>query len=397
MSKAARRKTALAFIALSLHALLLSGCWDSTEVNDLAVITAIGIDLTEDRNLELTVKIYLISPASSQQSETISEPSSGGSGRKSVARSAEGFNMADAASKLQQMITRRVFWGQAEVILFGQRLAEEGLADTLDYLLRHPAPRERANVFVAEGSAKEALLLNPQIERSIADALQEMAEAQTGLNITLKELAQMLAGRSGAAVLPIVKIDEHEEEKTPFTFIQGAAILKDGKMIGSLDDTATRGILWLRNEIKQSTVTVTPEESPGSVSVRILRNRTELIPHIREGDWSMTVRIEAWDEIADNTTNLDLSGPKHIGHVEKLLEADINRRILDALEPAQKEMKADIFQFAEAFYRKYPKEWNRNGKRWDEIFPNMDVKLETHVKIERPGLVGKNIFKKEQR
>ena len=391
-----KRKTALVFLALSVLALLISGCWDSTEVNDLAVITTVGLDLAEDRQLELSVKIYLTSPAASQQSGGgMSEPGGGDSG-KSVVRWAKGVNMADAASKLQKLITRKVFWGQAEAFIFGERLAREGLTEPMDYLIRHPTPRERANVFVSESTAKEVLLLDPPIERSVADALREMAKSQTGLNITMKELAQMMAGKSKAAVIPIVKIQPKQENQEPFVFVQGTAILKNGKMVGLMDDDVTRGVMWLRNEVKRATVTVTPKNTQGYVSVQMLRSRTRLIPQIQGDDWSITVRIEALDEIIQNTTDLDLSVPKHLEQLEKALGDDINHRMNMALAQAQKKMKADIFQFADEFYRKYPKEWGKNKDRWDEIFPNVDVRLETNVKIARPGLVGKNPFKEQR-
>lgn len=392
---AIKRKTVLVLFAFSIFVLLLPGCWDSTEANDLAIITAAGLDLTEDHQLELTVKIYRTSTSGSQQSGGMSEPGTGSG--KSVVRSAIGWNMADAASKLQQVVSRKVFWGQAEVFLFGERLAKEGLAEPMDFMTRYHTPRERANVFVSKGSAKEVLLLDPPIERSVADALREMAKSQTGLNITLKELAQMMAGKSRAAVIPLVEIKPKQDDQEPFPFIQGAAILKNGKMVGLMNDYATRGIMWLRNKIKRATVTVSPKNTQGFVSLLLLRSRAQLVPHIHGDNWTITVRIDARDEIVENTTNLDLSVPKHIEQLETELEDDIKHRVNMALTQVQKKMKADIFQFADAFYRKYPKEWNQNKDRWDEIYPNVNVRLEANVEVARPGLTGKNLFKPEQR
>lgn len=157
----AKRKTVLVLFFLSIHALWLSGCWDRTEVNDLAIITAAGLDLTDDHQLELSVKIYLTSPSAPQQSSGgISDTSGGGAGQ-SVVRSAVGLTMADAESKLQQVLPREVFWGQGEVFIFGERLAKEGIDEPLEFLIRSPAPRERANVFVSKGSAKDVLQLDP--------------------------------------------------------------------------------------------------------------------------------------------------------------------------------------------------------------------------------------------
>lgn len=389
--KNTKRKTVLLLLALSLCTFSLSGCWDQTEVNDLAIITAAGLDLTEDHQLELSIKMTVTSPSGAQQTEGMSD-SSGGGGGQSIVRSVKGKNMADAASKLQQVMTRKVFWGQDEVFIFGERLAKEGLSEPMNFLLRHPGPRERANLFVSKGSAKAVLELDPPVERSVADALRSMAKARTGLNITMKELAQMMTGKANAAVIPLVEIKHTQKPQDSFPFIHGTAILKNGKMIDRMNAAATRGILWLRNEINRATVTVSPKNSEGTVSVQLLRGQTKLVPHIHGDDWAITAQIDAQDDIIENTTDLDLTNPQHIEVLKSELQADINRRVRTALAQAQKKMKADIFQFADAFYRQYPKEWNRNKGRWDEIYPKVEVRLQTNVKIGKSGLIGQNLF-----
>jgi spore germination protein KC len=382
-------------VLLFIPVALLTGCWDRTEVNDLAIITTGGLDMAEDGKLELSIKQYLVAPTSTQQSGGFTADMDVGSGT-SIVRAATGVTMADAVSHLQQTLSRKVFWGQNEVFIFGERLAKEGLIGVMDYLTRHPVPRERANVFLSYSPVKDVLELHPPIERSVSQALRKMAGNRTALSITLKELSEMLAGRSKAAVIPVVEIIQIDENQEPFAYINGTAVLKGGKLIGRMDHDETRGIMWLRNEIKTATVTVAPD-SKGFVSLQLLRSHTTLIPQIKKGKWSMTVRIETHDDIVENASGLDFSTPDHIKDLERELENQIERRIQMALRRAQKEFKADIFRFADAFYRKYPSEWNRNQDRWDDLFSNMEVNVQAKVHVTRPGLAGKSIFKPEQR
>lgn len=393
---ATKRKAVFALFLLSVHALCLTGCWDRTEVNDLAIITAAGLDLTEDQQLELSVKIYLTSSSSTPQMGGFSSPNSGGAGL-SVVRSATGLTVADAASKLQQLMSRKLFWGQDEVFIFGERLSRQGIVEPIEFLMRHPSPRERSNIFVSKGMAKDVLQLAPPVERSIADSLRKMAKLQTGLNITMKELAQMMGGKAKAAVLPMVEIKPREASQDAFAFINGSAVLKNGKMVGRMNKVATRGLMWLRDEIEYGTVTVSPENAGGNVSFQLRRSHTKLVPYIRGDDWSIEVRVETWDDIVENATDLDLSVPKHIEQLRTALEADIRQRTDMALAQAQKEWNADVFQFADAFYRKYPKEWNRNKDRWDAIFPKVKVRVEARSVISRPGMIGKSPLIPDQR
>ena len=390
-----RKALTLAPVIL-LFPLLAAGCWNARQVNDLAIITASGIDRLEDGRIELSVKIYLTSPIGSESGGRMSDQPNSDKGT-SVVRSATGINTADAASRLQKMISRTVFWGQTEVYLFGERMARAGLEEPMEFLMRHYASRERSLMFVSEGTAKDVLLLSPPIDRSVADALIAMAEQQTGLNITMKDLAQMLVGKSGAAVLPIVRISTETDRQAAYPFIEGMAVIKNGRMIGRMNEQATRGVMWLRNEIKRSTVTVTPDDSGGYVSVHLLRNHTRLLPRIEGDRWIMTVRVTGQDDVVENTSDLDLSVPKHIGKVEEELEKFVEARMRLALELAQQEFGADVFRFADAFWRKYPKIWTANADRWDEIFPKVEVRIETDLRIARPGLVGRNFFRREQR
>lgn len=388
-----KRKTVLILFFLSITTLFLSGCWDRTEVNDLAIITAAGLDVTDDHKLELSVNIFVTHPSGGQQMGGMSAADAGGDTGPSIVRSAAGLTMADAASKLQQMLPRKVFWGQDDVFIFGERLAKQGIVEPMEYLTRYPAPRERSNVFVSKGLAKDVLQLQPSFERSVGEVLREMAKSQTGLNITVKELAQMLAGKANAAVIPWVDIKQKQDGQEPFPFINGTAILKNGKMVGRMNDDETRGIMWLRNEVKNATVTVSPKGTKGYVSLYLLRSHTKLVPHINDNNWRITVKIETEDDIVENTTDLNLMEPEHTQELETELKTDIENRVKKALTQAQKRMNADIFNFADAFYRKYPKEWNQAKDRWDEIYPKVEVRLETNPKVTRPGLTGKSPIK----
>ncbi|NGQ95755.1 Ger(x)C family spore germination protein [Brevibacillus sp. SYP-B805] len=389
-----KRKTVLLHVFVFIHTLFLSGCWDRTEVNDLAIITAAGLDVTDDHQLELSVSIFVTNPSGGQKVGGMSSGDSGGAGL-SIVRSAKGLTLADATSKLQQVLPRKVFWGQDEVFIFGERLARQGIAEPMEYLTRHPAPRERGNVFVSKGLAKDVLQLRPPIERSVAEVLREMAKSQTGLNITIKELAQMMAGKAHAAVIPWVEIRQTPDDSFPF--INGSAIIQNGKMVGRLNNYTTRGVMWLRNEIRNATVTVSPKDAKGYVSLYLLRSHTELVPHIAGKKWSITVKIETQDDIIENTTDLDLMKPENIQYLDTVLKTDIDNRVVAALAEAQKKMNVDIFNFADAFYRKYPKEWKQAKDRWHEIYPKVEVRLETNPKVTRPGLTGKSLFKRDQR
>jgi spore germination protein KC len=379
------KRTFTLFLLICLTSLVLTGCWDRAEVNDLALILAAGMDKGKKNNIELSALIYIPRP---QQSGQGSGMSGGSSSSQSFVRSAEGKTIAEAMTRLQEALTREVFWGQSEVLLIGDELAKEGISDQIDFWMRHSKPRIRADVFVSKGKAKTVLKATPELERDASKQLRKLVKTHIGVQVTVKDLSQMLSGESNAAVLPWVEnlSPSKMDKKKAIPIINGAAIFKEGKMVGRLSNKETRGILWPRNEIKSGVITISFKNETGYISLNLLRSHNKLIPSIKNGKWSMRIKTNADLEVIQNTTNLNLFDPNVIKKAEKKVEYEIERRERLTFTEVQKELNADIFGFADEFERRYPQTWKQKKDQWNEIFPEVAISFETKAKIERTGL-----------
>ncbi|MDD9271216.1 Ger(x)C family spore germination protein [Paenibacillus sp. GCM10023248] len=371
-----------------LFSVVATGCWDRTEVNDLALVTGAAIDNYDDKLIEVTIQIFV--PRSSNAGGGMEISSKGGGSQTSFVRSAVGVNIADALSKLQEKLPRKIFWGHTEIIIFGEALARGGIRDDIDYLMRAPQPRERAYVYVCKGNARQILEMNTRLERNTSEVMREIGKSKIILSVTMADLAQMLANQSGSAALPLLEILSPKSPSNPDrseSFVNASAVFKDDKMVGSIDDVTTRGLLWLRNEMKTAVITVTPEGVSGTVSLRLLKSKTKLEPLIENGKWQMNVWIHTEDDAIQNTTKLDLvTNPAAVKAVEAAMNRDIENRVGLALRKLQQEMKTDILDFSGEFHRAYPKEWRENKKRWDDIFPQVEVTVHSDANMLRPGL-----------
>ncbi|MBB6671551.1 Ger(x)C family spore germination protein [Cohnella nanjingensis] len=382
----------LALAALwCMGSLGLTGCWDRTEVNDLALITGAAIDRDEAGRLELTVQIFI--PRASGGgggAEPMSQKNGSTGNNNTFTRTAVGENIADAFSHLQGELSRALFWGHAEVIVFGEAAAKSGIRDHIDYLLRAPQPRERAFVYVSKGKAQDVLQLHSILERDTAEVLREMSKSKLALSVTLAELAAMLTDDAHSAVLPmltIVPAPTFKQMDQALSFIDGLAVFKDDRMIGGTDSNAARGVLWLRNEIKRGIVTVHPVGPGSSVSLKLLKSSTRLIPRIEGDTWRMDVYIRTENDALQNTTRLNLtSNLQAMKQVEAEMNEEMKSQIRQALVAVQEGMKVDIFDFAGEFHRAYPVAWKKEKSRWDERFPNVEVRLHPNAKMLRPGL-----------
>lgn len=365
----------------------LEGCWDRTELNDLALITAMAFDAAEDKQIRATVQIII---PQNQGGGGMSGGVSGGAPKKTTVRSEKGFNISDALSKLQRKIPRKLFWGQCKVFIFSEQIAKSGIKDEFDFLVRHPQPRERAYMYVSKGKAADSLELFPPIERSSSEVLRELADLQIGIKITLEQLSMKLKEAAEASALPLVYNLPKAKSAEPFQtipYIMGTALFKKDKMVGQISEKTTRGVMWILNEIDEYTVTFTMDGSNNLVSLKPVRAKVKLRPKMEGDKWLMTIKVKAEGDIIQNGTALNPMNPELLEKMNKAFQEDIRDRIELALREVQQKYNTDILGFATAFHRKYPKQWDKNKDRWDELFPKVEVKIEIDASIKRPGLI----------
>ena len=370
----------------SFSLLFLSGCWDRVEINDLAIVTGAAIDQKENDQIELSIQVFVPKALSSGGGQ-----GGGGGGSKiTYTASQTGKNIADALSKIQGKFPREIFWGQCKVFIFGEELAKKGIQKQMDFLLRHPEPRGRAYVFISEGKAKSILELEPNLERYSAEVLRGILNYRIGLQITIQDIDEMLTGIAQAASIPYVKIKTQqtsEGKSIKYADIDGTAIFKKGKMIGTVSEAETRGVLWLRDEIKGYTVSVEIEDEEELVSLNPVSARVDLVPQIKDDKWKMDVDVATEGAIVQNETNIAFVDQKLLKEVEEAYQKSIETRIQDVLQVMQQKLNADLADFSKEFYRKYPKQKKTIEDHWDEIFPEVEVNINVDAHIRREGFI----------
>ncbi|TVY09190.1 Ger(x)C family spore germination protein [Paenibacillus cremeus] len=377
-------KKKLSLVITLLTCLMISGCWDRMEINDLALVTALAFDTAGNNQVQISAQIFI--PKSQKGS---SGEGGGGGERQTLVRAEKGEDTADALAKLQAKIPRKLFWGQCKAFIFSEGFAKKGIREQFDFLVRHPQPRERAFIFVSEGMASEALKVLPPLERTSATALRKLAKNKTGIGTTMEQVSMMLKGESQSAIIPLIKILQPEEtmksyETIPYIF--GTAIFKKDRMVAEISDKVTRGVMWIRNEIEEYTSTFKLNDGKEKVSLNPVKASVKLIPSIEGDHWIITVKVKTEGDIVQNGSMLNPMKPEAFNKIEKAFKEDVRERIELALHVVQQEVKVDVLGFAKEFHEKYPKEWEKVKNHWADLFPKVEVRTEIEARILRPGL-----------
>ncbi|MBW7477062.1 Ger(x)C family spore germination protein [Paenibacillus oenotherae] len=379
------RSAALA-LSFSLIAVLLAGCWDRTEINDLAIVLAAGIDSPgEGKDYLLSAQVFVPRQSSGGKAGGSSETTPGG---VTVVKSATGSNLAEAMIRLQTKISRHVFWGHCETVVIGENAAKRGLRQYLDFLLRYAQFREHAYVYMSEPPAREILALLPPLERSSAEALREMGNLKLGAKVTILDLAKSIEGVGQSAVLSRLRIlppEQGRDKLATMPYMRGIALFRKDAYIRTVTEPISIGVLIMLNQLENYVFTVKLGDSKGFVAIKPLQIRTTMTPRIQKGVWSMHVQVETKGDIVLNTTDLALLAPDQVKAIERLWKEKMTGIIQASIDLAQKKLKTDFYGYAAAFRRHYPKQWNASRSRWESIYPDVETSLQVKVLIMRSG------------
>jgi spore germination protein KC len=367
--------------------ILLTGCWNRVEINDLAIVTAIGLDLVEDDQLRLTLQVAV-------PSKLAMGTTGGSSGKSTIVISETGASVSEAYRNIQGKLSRRIFFSQSRVLLIGEDLAKKGVFHIVDFHTRYAEPRINSFIMFTKGKASKIINSLPKFESVSAEETRELAKMSVGFKIYVRDFLNMLLTdgiEPFASQLTIKPLEVNTKNKSGETqAVNGIAVFKGDKLVGWMDEVEARGLLWLRNEIKTGVITVNiPEEKGGgNISMEIVRGETNIVPILKRGELKLDVDVITELSVIENDSKLNLLETKVIEEIQTYAEEKISKRIGIIVEKAQKEYESDIFGFGQSVYKKYPKEWNTHYKEnWENEFAQTKVAIHSKAFVRRIGLI----------
>ena len=389
-------KKAAFLLLIILPLVLLGGCWSRREINDLAIILGAGVDRTPDNKIRITLQ--LARPSAFGGS---AEAGGGSAPKQNIVWvvSAEGSTIFDAERELALKVSRRIYWGHNIILVYGEKIAREGVRDISNFFLRNPQPRETIWVLIARGEARKVLESHSELEKTSAQSLGFLARHRAGFAIMLKDFQMALASRGTNPAAPRVELEAAGEPQGPGMeehtahkelAITGTGVFKDDRLVGWLDNSETRGLLWLRGEIEKGVITIpSPGQPDKFISLNIIRSNTRVDPSYDGETISFNVKMTFEGDLLEQQSTEDLTKPEKIEAIERAAAKEVLRKSTAALEKAQGEYGIDVFNFGEAFHRKYKKEWRELKDRWNDEFARAEVHLAVEAYVRRTGLLTK--------
>ncbi|MZQ81462.1 Ger(x)C family spore germination protein [Paenibacillus sp. 5J-6] len=376
-------------IGLLFLVLITSGCWDRTEINDLAFIMGTAFDITDDGEYILSHQIAV--PSSAQGG-----PGSGGSNKeKFFVISAVGKNINEAFYRLQKKSSRRLFTAHRVVIYIGEKLSKHGIEDILDIYTHDSKQRLKTYMMVVKGGeGRDILKVKYPFEQVPSEAIKEMEALKSELAITLRDFFLASSGEGIAPVLGVIMADGITEGlKEDHIFkLAGSAIFKDFKLAGFLDENETNGFLWATDRMQYGSLNASLPDNGGMVGFILAKTDRIVTPQISGDKIKFRIVIYAEGNIWENNTNLDIRIPENLKLVQTALEKSVEEQVKDTISKIQKQYKVDSVGFGREIYRDKPKQWKMLKEQWDSKFQDIDVSIKVNINILGSGMAGPPLY-----
>lgn len=366
-----------------LFGILLSGCWSRKEVNELAIISGVGVDRTETGKWILTLVI-------AKPDEIAGEAKKPGINPAWVT-AAEGDTLMEAVRFIALESPRLLFFPHSRVIVIGEEAARTGIGEITDFFSRDREFRLTSFVFVTRGEARGILTRSTRLEELLPTAIADLARNKAGFAIKLKDFLALRAGETTDPAAPFLEpelmLAPGEANEVPGVRLAGTMLFKNDRTVAMLDEKATRGLLWLRQELRRGVVVVPcPDDDSKLLTLSITRASRSYKPRMEDGKVSITITIDAEGDLIEQQCLKDLTKPETAKSIERRTAQDIRERVFDALEVA-KRARVDPFEMGESVRRAFPREFKEIKARWKDMLPEVEVTVDVRFKLRRTGMI----------
>lgn len=377
------KKLLLIFLILT-NVVLINGCWNYSEIELLDVVIGVAIDKDKKED-KLILTAEIIRPSTSQgKSEFTSE-----------IYESTGDTIFEAMRDLIIKTGRRAYWSHTNIIIISKEIAEEGVNEVFDMLIRDAEIRGDLLVLVSkEKTAKEIFETGHEEAVIRSDQLGYAFKYQKAVSkfpkSKLTEVVENLASKDSVLLLATVEIKNYPDKVQPE--IYGSAILKYDKVVGYLEGEETQYALWARGDLKGGILVVRDIlDSGNNISFEVFSAKTKLKPQYEPDNINMKVDVRAHVSIAEVSGDIPFHEEETKKKLEEYAEKALEKQLKLIIKKAQDEYESDIFNFGNKIRVDNPKIWKKIKDNWSSEFTGVGVEISVDLDIKGSSLVSKPI------
>jgi len=375
-----------------------TGCWNRRELNEIAIVTAVGIDPGPKKG-EIKMTFQVVNPSSISGKQGVSN-----SMTPFITIHTSGKTEFEAIRKATKEMSRRLYFSHLQAWIINNKIAKTtGINDYLEFPYRDPEIREDIPVFISYDNCSAAGILDQQFPLDSINGVsirKHLENAQKSGSYTrkveLRELVNVFSSDTTSAVIPYIFISppiNPNKDKLQMTQssrqnsvikTEGFAVFKKDQLIGYLNSSEARAVLWITDKVNKGIIVVPYKGKNQTIEIMKSQSKTKITLHHGKPEVQVNIKINA--NVGSVLGSVDPSKQSVIDELEEKTNQTVKKDIEKTIKKVQKQYKVDIFKFGETFERQHAKEWKKQKKNWGEDFENLQVNIKVDTIIADIGL-----------
>ncbi|MCD7032918.1 Ger(x)C family spore germination protein [Metabacillus sp. GX 13764] len=385
--------------------MLLTGC-GRTELNELDVVSALGIDQTENG---LLVSIQIVNPGGTAAAtgKTPEAPV--------YTFSYEGTSLTEIMENVKSSFSRKFFFSHLSLVVLGDEFAQKtGFLPITDFIERQYQIKDNVPLLIAENSkAVQILKTYTPVQKIPAIAIKDRVyNNKTAMGLKkgteYRDLAQSLSEYQDPVVLGVKKkVPASDAEQSEILNningnekafeIMNVGAFKGTKLVDWLKLDESRG--WaLASGYAGGPVYLTvpcPDDSKGMAGVMLKKIKGGLKLEKGSSPLKYKASVEAKGMISEITCNIPIENPETIQQLNKETERVLTANLLAAMAKS-KSIGSDYLGLQKLLYQNDYFRWKKSKDNWEQLFQNAQLETEVKVNIKTAGTRVKSIYEDKQ-
>ena len=347
-------------IVLFITLLLCTGCFDYKEINDLAIISAIGINFN-DNNYEITLEI--LNDQIDKDSSKIT----------SYIKTGTGKNLTSAIENAADKLSKKVTFNHVKLMILGDNVTKEKFSNIIDLFLRNTYFRENFYVISAIDDSPQNLLTNITDEKPVASQaitnLLESVSYSSNTNILKKydEIVEEVITYGVDTCFSNIALQDEE------FIINGMSIFHNYDFKGLLDNEDVKTYNLLTNKFDRPSYTKNYDDKSFTIAI----NDGKIEANINEGIIEISGNLMG--RILDNDPKINIRNINNLTKLDNDFTNILNKKIKNFLKKIQ-DKDSDLLGLTRKYYQKTR---NKDKNYWKKL----DINANINFYINKKGLI----------
>ncbi len=333
---------------------LLGGCYDNIELNDLSIISAMGIDYINN-NFYVTYEIYNDNKSENTQ-ELLSYTISG-----------MGNSISSAITDANYKTGKKAYFAHLKIIILSSSIIEKHFNDITDFLFRSTDIRDEFQLVVSDNySPKEILERNSERHPVVGDLINTLLNLEKynngiATNETFKSIMSKLIGAKQDIILNSITVNDDRLSLGKYY------IFNKYKWVNNISKTKTSIYNMLSQNISNTLLSKKYKGKNFAIGTKSVNFKLDI-----DKD-KIIIKGSLEGIIKENNPGLDLNKIKTYKKINKDFSKLIEDEIIALIKHLQNS-HSDILGFEDIYYKKYNQD-NYNLWITNEVEVNVDLRI----------------------